>query len=392
MTSLLFAHDHRFFVANGRKYSYTGGLNDEVLGRYARLADKVVVLARVDQSGGQGTRQVELKSTNIQLIDARGESVADLRKLVCESDLIIARLPSVVGMKIARLAKVQGKPYLVEVVGSAWDALWWHSHRGRLAAPYFEFATKRVVWEAPFVLYVTREFLQSRYPTCGEAVGVSDVECARVSERSLLARIERLRSGNRSGMVFGTCAAVDVKYKGQDQIIRTLGVLKRRGMTDYEYQLVGSGDTTRLHSIAATFGVSDQVKFLGTLPHDEVLAWLDRIDLYIQPSRQEGLPRALVEAMSRGLPCLGSTVGGIPELLDPAWMFSPRGDASKLLARMLEDLEPHALGQQVYRNYQVAGGYAREVLQAERSAFLEKYRQTCMGGMQQFIRQTSEEG
>ena len=38
--------------------------------------------------------------------------------------------------------------------------------------------------------------------------------------------------------------------------------------------------------------------------------------VYIQPSRIEGLPRALIEAMSRGCACVGSSVGGIPELLN----------------------------------------------------------------------------
>lgn len=50
--------------------------------------------------------------------------------------------------------------------------------------------------------------------------------------------------------------------------------------------------------------------------------WLDQLDLYIQPSFTEGLPRALIEAMSRGLPALASDVGGIPELLDAEYMFS----------------------------------------------------------------------
>ena len=51
-----------------------------------------------------------------------------------------------------------------------------------------------------------------------------------------------------------------------------------------------------------------------------MLDWLDTLDLYLHPSYTEGLPRALIEAMSRALPCVASSVGGIPELLPERWM------------------------------------------------------------------------
>ncbi len=40
-------------------------------------------------------------------------------------------------------------------------------------------------------------------------------------------------------------------------------------------------------------GLENQIKLLGPLSHDEIFEWLDSIDIYIQPSLLEGLPRAL---------------------------------------------------------------------------------------------------
>ena len=80
--------------------------------------------------------------------------------------------------------------------------------------------------------------------------------------------------------------------------------------------------------------------FNGVLPSGQpVLNWLDDIDIYVQPSFQEGLPRALVEAMSGGRPAFASTTGGIPELLPADCLHCP-GDAARLgasIARAAED-------------------------------------------------------
>jgi len=47
------------------------------------------------------------------------------------------------------------------------------------------------------------------------------------------------------------------------------------------------------------------------------------------------MPRAMIEAMARGLPCIGSAVGGIPELLSSEDLVS-RGDAGALALKIME--------------------------------------------------------
>src|SRR5699024_12266879 len=100
----------------------------------------------------------------------------------------------------------------------------------------------------------------------------------------------------------GIGGAVNVSPNGQRYIIEALGKLKKEGDKNFDYQRVGLGDQSYLKSIAKECDVIDQVKFLGSMQDDEVFNWLETIDIYTQPSRQEGLPRALIEAMSRGLP------------------------------------------------------------------------------------------
>ena len=104
------------------------------------------------------------------------------------------------------------------------------------------------------------------------------------------------------------------------------------------------------------------------------MKWLDGLDIYIQPSFQEGLPRALVEAMSRGLPALGSSVGGIPELL-PSYCLHEPGDSSKL-AELLTDVtsaSPQRLIEMGTRNFEFVSEYQRCKMQEKRDYFWGKF-------------------
>ena len=97
---------------------------------------------------------------------------------------------------------------------------------------------------------------------------------------------------------------------------------------------------------------------------------LDHADLFVLASKTEGLPRAMIEAMARGLPCVGSAVGGIPELL-PAEDMVPRGDAHALAARLLTILrDPERLSRMSERNLQTARAYHDSVLDFRRNQFL----------------------
>ena len=181
------------------------------------------------------------------------------------------------------------KPYLVEVVGCPWDSLWNYGIKGKIIAPSLTFSMKKQVKNAEYVIYVTKHFLQERYPTKGKSTNCSNVEIVNVHENVLNKRIDHI--ANKDGdIIIGTAAAVNVPYKGQQYIIRALGKLKKKGITNYRYQLAGGGDRSRLESIIRECNVEDQVEFIGVLTHEQIFEWLDSIDIYAQPSRQEGLP------------------------------------------------------------------------------------------------------
>ena len=323
--SLLFVHDH-IFKKNGDRIYSNGGLADEVLTRYTDIFGEVTVAARMRTTGEVGGLS-EITNRKVSITDAYGD-VKKLSGLVEKADHIIVRLPSVLGLKAASLARKHKKPYAVELVGCPWDSYRYHSIKGKAIAPIMWFLTGREVKKAGYVLYVTEKFLQKRYGTCGKQIACSDAFL------SLEGTEERK---NNKEIVLGTVGSVNLKYKGQQYVIKAMSELIKDGYK-LRYRLAGGGDNTYLKKTAEKYGVSQNVEFVGSLPHNEIFGFMDSIDIYIQPSNADAIPRAVLEAMSRGCPVIGSTTGGIPELIPGECVFKRKNtaDLTKALRRAID--------------------------------------------------------
>jgi len=161
-----------------------------------------------------------------------------------------------------------------------------------------------------------------------------------------------------------------VRYKGIDTGIDAIGKLTAMGH-DVELRVLGGGNVQLYADRAKRLGIFDRVIFDGTLPTGgPVFSWLDEIDIYIQPSLHEGLPRALIEAMSRGCPAVGSIAGGIPELLPTEFVFKPKESdhLAEILDRMI--VSEAIRVQASRRNHERAQDYRSDVLNESRHAFL----------------------
>lgn len=106
--------------------------------------------------------------------------------------------------------------------------------------------------------------------------------------------------------------------------------------------LAGNGPVERYRAEAAALGLGARVALPGWQGAAEVRALLDEADVFVLPSRQEGLPIAILEAMACGAAVVATPVGAIPDaILDgETGLIVPPGDAAALaraLARLIDD-------------------------------------------------------
>ncbi len=312
-------------VNNGYYHNF---LND-IISRYSQFGSLTVCVSMEEKNSSNlneinlsSIRFVEIKKENtIKKRINRQHNRRAIKDVIEKCDLLIVHIPDSVGDMGARYAKKLKKPYLGVVIGCVWDALWNHSWKGKLLATSAFFSMKRTVWEANYVIYVTCQFLQNRYPTSGKNIGCSDVVIEENNENICNKRKERFTYLSKSDEIkVATIGSLDVSYKGQRYIIKALKTLLQDGW-NYHYYLIGGGEGKALLKLAKQLGIEDHIHYLGVLKHSDINECFMNMDIYAQPSRQEGLPRAVIEAMNTGMPCIGSNVGGIPELLPQELIF-----------------------------------------------------------------------
>ncbi|MEQ1757834.1 MAG: glycosyltransferase [Vicinamibacterales bacterium] len=124
--------------------------------------------------------------------------------------------------------------------------------------------------------------------------------------------------------------------KGPDVLLDAL-----TGAPDVHVAFIGSGalkDT--LLATATARGVADRISFLGRLPASQVALWLSAADALCLPSRREGCPNVVLEALASGVPVVASRVGGVPELLtETNGMMVPAEDPGALAKALVATLE-----------------------------------------------------
>ncbi|MDT7725563.1 MAG: hypothetical protein QOI21_2139 [Actinomycetota bacterium] len=292
-------------------------------------------------------------------------------RAVADAETILLRVPGVMGSIAALACRILRRDYAVEVVGDPGDVLRAGvlGGTGRRLAPLAEAHMRWLVRHSAASLFVTRETLQNRYP------GRRGTPTTAMSNVSLSPGmiVPRARTWTPGPIRIVAIGSQENHYKGHDVLLKALRELISKGM-DVTVTLVGGGRAhTELVELSRSLGMTAHVCFTGAVnDRAHINEILDSATVFAMPSLTEGMPRALIEAMARALPAVGSRIGGIPELLETSCLV-PVGD-HHALASALGDLvsDPGAWEEQSRNNLKIAQTYEKALLDDRFSTWLAR--------------------
>jgi polysaccharide biosynthesis protein PelF len=152
-------------------------------------------------------------------------------------------------------------------------------------------------------------------------------------------------SRNGNGIPIVGCFARIVPVKGQMTFIKAC----KKVLENHQANFVLVGEVQdreyyqQCQALVQELGLTQNLKFIGYV--DNLLEWYQRVDIFVLVSQWEGIPLALLEAMSCGLPSICTAVGGIPDILSDteAGYLVPPNDSDSLASRICELLDDETL-------------------------------------------------
>ncbi len=348
--------------------------------------DRLRVVARIAavSSPPTGARRVDGPGVELVPIPSyigpfqylrRHSSISSVLSRITQLDgSFLLRIPSQTGFLLASRLEQIHRPYAVEILTDPHDFFAPGVSPHGLAflfRSYFCRRSRELCARSLVTNYVTGSSTRNANPAKSArwADSISDVDLPPEAFLPLRTR----PSGAPLEII--SVGLLDLLYKGQDLLIRSLAICRQEGL-DFRLTFAGDGENRqRLLALAASLGIGDRVSITGALGGaDQVRCWLARSDLFVLPSRAEGIPRALLEAMAAGLPAICSNVGAMPDLLPSRWIV-PSGSVDRLAGKMMEFSRlPQLWPEMSAQNQAAARSFERSVLWPKRKQFYEAVR------------------
>jgi glycosyltransferase involved in cell wall biosynthesis len=390
---LLHIYDHTYYQKDGVFYS-SGVFAAQVWDTYLAQFDTVTVVANLSSATNIDLSTFDASSRpNVNFLFVEDKRKAgnyfkgyfkDDKKVVdaiSTHDVVVVRLPSELGLFAITMARKMNKPFAVEVVGCAWDSYWHHGTlKGKIMAPITFYRMRKALAVAPFAIYVTDFFLQKRYPCPGFIASASNVILPDDAGEDVLQKHLAVIDAPKKRLKIALIGTLNVAYKGHTEALLALKSVSAE-IPDFEILFIGKGETEWLQNAIVKTGMQDKATIVGKLPSGKaVFDLLDTLDLYLHPSKHEGLPRVVIEAMSRACPVLASSIAGTPEILGDAYLHEP-GDYKKLALQIKDVIsDKPKLKQMAAENFERAKAFRFSEIKKKKNNFWLAVKSKITGG------------
>jgi len=319
LTKIVFAHALVFKLTKSGKTLTPGGIDNNYLRRFTDAGfEDIYLLSRSSVSDSEDVKGYEeLDNINPFFLNKYTGgyefllSVSfykDLYRLLKDDSLLIINYPSSTGLFLILFAYLFNFPYVVEVASNS--DTYREKRFGLVLDIFLNLVGKLCIPNAVGALYVA-QFLRDKW-NCDNGLILSNVHIDEIGNvKSFQTHIDKF--------TITTVGAISYR-KGIDIIIDEFARLNPT--YKIELNIVGPEiDKGLKHQIDNTSIDNINIICHGILKKVDVIALLDNSDLYVQASRSEGLPRSVIEAMSRGLPVVCSNLPGIRGIVDEQFQF-----------------------------------------------------------------------
>lgn len=378
--------DSHIFKTPDNKYWCKGITDKSFFERYLTVFSSIEIVSRVQEiEKVEDGKYIRVDGENIGVSDmpfARGmkeyakkysQFKTAAKKAVLNCDCAIFRLPSVLSFIVLDAYKKTKKPFSIEVVACPKQA-----YQDILPAKLlFTNKLRKAAKTANGASYVTKYYLQETYPSYARLHGSDKLHFeTHYSSIDLhpefIGKPKDYSYKTNKFILTHTANSSSSTAKGQDVLIKALGKITNDGY-NAKIQFIGDSEIKDYYmNIAKEFGVEDKIAFTGMLSgKDAIRAKLIEADIFVLPTKAEGLPRCVIEAMAVGLPCISTPVNGVPELLDKEFLVQQsdyEGFANKI-EWMIDN--PQKLNELSAENIEKSKDYLYNILQKRRIEFYE---------------------
>lgn len=385
---ILVAADSHLYKCEGGKYWCKTIYDYGFWQRYLSVFETVKIVSRVGKISSSETR-------NMLRVDGPGIEIFELpllrggkqylmhflkfsrmtKESIRDCDCALFRLPSVSAFMVLKYYKSLKRPYAVEVV---FDPL---STEKNILNRVFANKLKLAVKNANGASYVTQYHLQNRYPShvkiYGETKDYFETYFSTIDLDASFFGVEKNYQQNKKAFtIVHTANSIHTDGKGHSVVIKIVRALRDAGY-DVNVRFIGDGEKRQyFENLSREMGIEDFVSFTGLLKSkQEVRRVLLEGDIFVFPTKAEGLPRAVIEAMAVGLPVLSTPVSGIPELIEDENLFEPLDckGFTKRLKYLFDNTEK--MEEMSKRNIEIAKLYLKDVLEVRRVQFYSQLKE-----------------
>lgn len=385
MKKVLLICDEYIYLNDGHYYA---GSQErlEFLSRYIRVFDKIRLALRCVKEDCLKPQRVLIDNQKIEVYPLpifHGPkeyainycNIGKALKNVAEGcDAAVLRLPSTIAQRAFDRVRKSGIPYATEIVFDAFDGA--ETADGlleKLLWKEIDRKMRNICYNADGVSCVTEKHLQKRYFSIKE----NHFE----SHYSTLALKQTFFSSPRRFPEHKplSIAHVDLQIglhsrKGTDIVMSAIEKLKEKGHI-VNVKFVGEdwdNSSAAIMNYAQAHNIAGQVECTGFLTREQLGDFLDSCDLYVMPTKAEGLPRVIIEAMAKALPVITTPVSGNPELI-PGHFLVDFHDVDTLALRIEELISDKTTYEEASKtNFENSLKYEASVLEKRRDEFYSK--------------------